>query len=153
MKRLELLVPPPLVMLLIGLIMWWVSIIFPGLTFDWLHSFAAAIILAVLGVIVSLAGVITFRRAGTTIDPRHTEETAVLVNSGIYRYSRNPMYVGVLLMLLGWGVYLGNLLSILCTVIFIAYITRFQIMPEERMLQGKFGTEFLAYKDRVRRWL
>lgn len=153
MKRLELLIPPPLVMLLIGLLMWWVSILFPKLTFGWLHSNAAATILALLGVIVSLIAVITFRRAGTTIDPKRTAETAVLVNSGIYRYSRNPMYVGVLLMLFGWGVYLGNLLSLLCTPLFVAYITHFQIMPEERMLHGKFGAEFLAYKDRVRRWL
>lgn len=153
MKRLELLIPPPLIMILVGLLMWWVSAMFPRLSFGWLHNVAAAIAFALLGVAISLAGIITFMRAGTTIDPKHADETAVLVRSGIYRYSRNPMYAGVLLMLLGWGVYLGNLLSVLCTLIFIAYITRFQIKPEERVLLDKFGTNFLAYKNQVRRWL
>lgn len=153
MKRLELLIPPPLIMLLIGLLMWWEAIMFPRLTVDWLLSDATAVLLGLVGATVSLTGIITFRRTGTTIDPRRTEETAVLVHSGIYRYSRNPMYAGAFLMLFGWGVYLSNLLSILCSPIFIAYITRFQIMPEERKLHEKFGTEFLAYKDRVRRWL
>jgi len=153
MKRLELLIPPPVIMLLVGLLMWWMSIMFPGLAFDWLYGDAAAVIVGLLGMAVSLNAVLAFRRAGTTADPRRTTATRVLVSSGIYRYSRNPMYVGVLLMLLAWGIYLGNVLSILCAPIFIVYITRFQIIPEERMLHDKFGNEFLAYKNRVRRWL
>lgn len=153
MKRLELLIPPPVIMLLVGLLMWWVAVIFPGLAFAWLYGDATAIIVGLLGMAISLIAVIAFGRAGTTADPRRTTATRVLVSSGIYRYSRNPMYVGVLLMLLGWGIYLGNVLSIVCVPLFIVYITRFQITPEERMLQDKFGNEFLAYKNRVRRWL
>lgn len=153
MKRFELLIPPPLVMLLVGLIMWVVSKIFPAFTFGSIQSIVVAVAVALLGLAVSLVGIVAFRRAHTTIDPKHLTETSTLISSGIYRYSRNPMYLGVLLMLVGWAFYLGNVLSLLCTLIFIAYITRFQIIPEERLLREKFEKEFLPYQRRVRRWL
>lgn len=140
-------------MLIIGLIMWLVSEIFPTLTVAWLHSVVAAVVIALLGIAVSLTGIATFRRARTTIDPKHPAEASSLINSGIYRYSRNPMYLGVLLVLVGWVFYLGNLLSILGIFIFIAYVTRFQIIPEERLLEEKFQAKFLSYKNNVRRWL
>lgn len=153
MKRLELLIPPPLIMLLTGLIMWLLSEMFPALTLAWLQSIAAATVMGFIGLALSLTAAATFKRASTTLDPRQPAGTSTLVSTGIYRYSRNPMYLGVLLVLLGWAVYLGNLLSILCTLVFIAYITRFQIIPEERLLHEKFEKEFLSYKSRVRRWL
>lgn len=153
MKRFELLIPPPLVMLLVGVIMWVVSKIFPAFTFGSIQSIMVAVAVALLGLAVSLVGIVAFRRAHTTIDPKHLTETSTLISSGIYRYSRNPMYLGVLLMLVGWAFYLGNVLSLLCTLIFIAYITRFQIIPEERLLREKFEKEFLSYQRRVRRWL
>lgn len=153
MKRFELLIPPPLVMPLVGLIMWVVSKIFPAFTFGSIQSIVVAVAVALLGLAVSLVGIVAFRRAHTTIDPKHLTETSRLISSGIYRYSRNPMYLGVLLMLVGWAIYLGNVLSLLCTFIFIAYITRFQIIPEERLLGEKFEKEFLSYQRRVRRWL
>src|SRR5690606_37573393 len=129
------------------------SEIFPTLTVAWLHSVVAAVAIALLGIAVSLTGIATFRRARTTIDPKNPAEASSLINSGIYRYSRNPMYLGVLLVLVGWVFYLGNLLSILGIFIFIAYITRFQIIPEERLLEEKFQAKFLSYKNNVRRWL
>lgn len=153
MKRFELLIPPPLVMLLSALLMWLASEFFPALTKAWLHNVAAAVGIALLGIAVSLTGIATFKRARTTIDPKHPAESSSLIRSGIYRYSRNPMYLGVLLVLVGWMFYLGNLLSILGTFIFIAYITRFQIIPEERLLEEKFQAMFLSYKNNVRRWL
>jgi len=153
MKRFELLIPPPLVMLLSALLMWLASEFFPALTIAWLHNVAAAVAIALLGIAVSLTGIATFKRARTTIDPKRPAESSSLVSSGIYRYSRNPMYLGVLLVLVGWMFYLGNLLSILGTFIFIAYITRFQIIPEERLLEEKFQAKFLSYKSNVRRWL
>lgn len=153
MKRLELLIPPPLVMLLVGLIMWLLSEMFPALTLAWLHSIAAATTMGLAGLAISLTAAVTFKRASTTLDPKHPARTSTLISSGAYRYSRNPMYLGVLLVLVGWAIYLGNLLSILCTFVFIAYITRFQIVPEELLLREKFGAGFLSYKSRVRRWL
>lgn len=153
MKRFELLVPPPLVMLIIGLLMWLLARMFPMLSFAWLHNGAAASVMAILGLAISLAGVAAFRRARTTTDPRHPGEASTLLTTGIYRYSRNPMYLGVLLVLVGWAINLGNLLALLCAIVFIAYITRFQIIPEERLLQGKFGEGFESYRRAVRRWL
>lgn len=153
MKRFELLIPPPLVMLITGLLMWLLARIFPMLSFAWLHNGTAASVVAVLGLLISLAGVIAFRRAQTTTDPRHPGEATSLLTTGIYRYSRNPMYLGVLLVLVGWAINLGNLLGLACALVFIAYITRFQIIPEERMLQEKFGAGFEAYRRAVRRWV
>ena len=140
-------------MLLIGLMMWSFFKVFPALTLNWTYSAVAAVVMVLLGLVISLGGVVSFKRANTTMDPKHPDQASTLISSGIYRYSRNPMYLGVLFMLVGWGFYLANLLSILCILIFIGYITRFQIIPEERLLQEKFGSEFLSYKRRVRRWL
>ena len=140
-------------MLLIGLMMWSFFKVFPALTLNWTYSAVAAVVMVLLGLVISLGGVVTFKGANTTMDPKHPDQASTLISSGIYRYSRNPMYLGVLFMLVGWGFYLANLLSILCVLIFVGYITRFQIIPEERLLQEKFGSEFLSYKRRVRRWL
>lgn len=153
MRKFELLIPPPIVMLGLGLMMWVLSRLFPALAFVWSAHIIAAVVMALLGFAVSLAGVVSFARASTTMDPKHPEAASMLVRSGIYRYSRNPMYLGVLLVLVGWGIYLGNLLSLLCTLLFIAYITRYQIMPEERLLHAKFGQAFTQYMGEVRRWL
>lgn len=153
MKRFELLVPPPLVMLLTGLLMWALSEIFPALTLPSLRSAVGGSVIGLIGVAISLAGMITFKRVGTTLDPQRLADTTALIRSGVYRFSRNPMYLGVLFMLIGWAVYLGHLLSVLCILAFVAYITRYQIVPEERLLQEKFGGEFQAYKRRARRWL
>lgn len=106
-----------------------------------------------MGLAISLLGVVNFKRARTTVDPRRPAEATTLVTSGLYRYSRNPMYLGVLLVLIGWALFLGNLVSVLFIVGFALFINRYQILPEERLLQEKFGADFMAYKARVRRWI
>lgn len=153
MKRLELLIPPPLVMLLIGLMMWVVSRVFSAFTLAWLQNTVIAYVFALLGLVISLVSMVAFRRARTTMDPKHPTSASNLISSGVYRYSRNPMYLGVLLLLAGWAIYLGNVLSMTGLIVFIAYITRFQIIPEERLLSQKFGVAFDSYKSKVRRWL
>lgn len=153
MNRLELLIPPPLVTLLIGLMMWVLAKMFPALNLAWLHSSVVAFAVALLGFAISLVSMVAFRRAHTTMDPKRPASASSLISSGIYRYSRNPMYLGVLLVLAGWAIYLGNVLSMLGLFVFIAYITRFQITPEERLLNQKFGVVFESYKNKVRRWL
>lgn len=153
MNRLELLIPPPVIMLATGVLMWVASTLFPALAFPWLHSAAWGAAAALLGLAVSLSGVATFKHARTTVDPRRPAEATTLITSGIYRYSRNPMYLGVMLVLIGWALFLGNLLSALLIVGFVLYINRYQILPEERLLQEKFGGDFTAYKGRVRRWI
>ncbi len=153
MKRLELLIPPPLVMLLVGLMMWVLPRMFPALTLAWLQSTMMAYFFALLGLVISLVSMVAFTRGRTTMDPKQPASASNLISTGIYRYSRNPMYLGVLLILAGWAIYLGNVLSFPGLFVFTAYITRFQIIPEERLLSQKFGVAFDSYKNKVRRWL
>jgi len=112
-----------------------------------------AITLAIIGIGFALVGVLSFRRHRTTINPLHPEKTSRLVTGGVYRISRNPMYVGMALLLLAWAVYLESPAALLGPIAFIAYITRFQIIPEEILLAQHFAEEFSAYRQRVRRWL
>ncbi len=112
-----------------------------------------AVALAVLGLLVALSAVIAFFRARTTISPLRPDKTNQLVISGWYRFSRNPMYAGMLFMLLGWVLWLGQPLGVLGPGAFVAWITVFQILPEERALGAKFGESYQQYCGRVRRWI
>jgi protein-S-isoprenylcysteine O-methyltransferase Ste14 len=153
MDVLELKVPPPAVAALMAGAMWGISLIAPLLEVPALLRVATAIAVALTGVGVSLAGVIEFQRARTTVNPMKPEATSSLVCSGIYRVTRNPMYVGVFFVLVGWAVFLSSAWSLLGPLAFVLYINRFQIAPEERVLSAMFGTDYSAYKSRVRRWL
>ena len=113
----------------------------------------SAIVLACIGLSISIAGMLAFRRAKTTVNPVKASLASSLVVQGVYRYTRNPMYVGLLLTLLAWAVFLANPLAVLWVVVYVLYITRFQIIPEERVLASLFGAEYEAYKGRVRRWV
>lgn len=95
----------------------------------------------------------TFRRAKTTVNPLKPQSSSSLVTWGIYAITRNPMYLGGLVILTGCAVFLSNALAFLLLPAYILYINRFQIAPEERALTSLFGQEFAAYRSRVRRWL
>lgn len=153
MKALELTIPPPVVMFVIGVIMWLLSFLFPAFAWASTSSVAAAVIIGLAGLGISLAGIIAFKRARTTPDPRRPADASVLVTSGIYRFTRNPMYLGVLVILIAWGVLLGNVLALISAFMFVPYISRYQIQPEERLLQKKFGAAFISYKGKARRWI
>lgn len=112
-----------------------------------------AALLVLAGVLVAVAGLLAFRRQKTTVNPFTPGLSSSLVAMGIYRFSRNPMYLGFLLVLLGWCAYLANWVSALLLPAFVAYMNRFQILPEERALTERFGSQFLAYCGSVRRWL
>jgi len=114
---------------------------------------ALCIAVALLGAAVCLAGVLAFRRARTTVDPMQPAAATSLVVRGIYHYTRNPMYLGFLLVLLAWALYLAKLSALLVLPLFVGYLTVFQIKPEEAALRGRFGADFDAYAARVRRWL
>ena len=153
MAFLELRVPPPLVALFMAGLSWVASRAAPTLGFILLHRNAIALASVVAGVCVALLGVASFRRASTTLNPLKPEKSSALVRSGIYRYTRNPMYLGLLLLLLGWAFFLSNALAFLFLPAFVLYMNRFQIAPEERVLVSVFGQEFTAYLSKVRRWL
>ena len=153
MPSLELKVPPPAVALVVALAMWWVSRygVLEGVPLAWRVGVALAV--AAVGACFDVAGILAFWRAKTTVNPMKPEKSAALVCSGVYRITRNPMYVGMVFILLAWAVYLASPWSLFGPLLFAAYITRFQIKPEERVLAGRFGAEFASYQARVRRWL
>lgn len=114
---------------------------------------SVAIAIAVLGVALAANAAFHFKRANTTIDPTKPNESTALVTSGVYRFTRNPMYLGLLLVLIGWIVFLGNPFATVMLVVFIAYITQFQIRPEEQVMALKFGEVYSNYCRNVRRWI
>ena len=156
MKRLaaalEHKVPPPLIGALCASLMWLICGM-PPLTGRPPLLLVPALALVVLGLTVDAAGVLSFRRARTTVNPFAPERTVNIVSSGIYRLSRNPMYLGMACILTGWTVWLWQVQAVLGVVLFVAWITRFQIIPEERILTQKFGTEYRQYRQQVRRWV
>ena len=95
----------------------------------------------------------SFKEHNTTINPIKIETASSLVVSGIFNYSRNPMYLGMALILLGLSLKFNLIGGLIFTTLFILFITNFQIKPEEKAMQKIFGEEFLSYKNRVRRWL
>ena len=152
MNALELKVPPPAVGLLIAAAMWGIAQVSPAtLAVPNPHFAAAAIALA--GISFDIAGLISFRRARTTINPLRPNKTTALVSSGVYRITRNPMYVGLLFLLIAWAIFLASPWALIGPLTFVLFINRFQIEPEERVLEGLFGEDFSNYKKRVRRWL
>lgn len=153
MNALELKVPPPVVALVLALAMWAVSRLTPTLEVEAPLRIAVAIAFAFVGGAFSAAGITAFRRVKTTVNPMKPETASSLVTSGIYRVTRNPMYVGLLFLLVGWAAFLCAPWALAGPVVFVAYITRFQIAPEESALMSTFGEVYASYKARVRRWL
>lgn len=153
MNALELKIPPVLLALLVAGGMWFGSKQFAVLNVAIPWRTAPAIVIAVIGTGFAIAGVLAFRRHGTTLNPTTPEAAASVVSTGVFRVSRNPMYVGLLLLLSGWGIFLANLFALLLVPVFVAWMNRFQIVPEERALSARFGDQYVAYQRSVRRWL
>jgi protein-S-isoprenylcysteine O-methyltransferase Ste14 len=152
-NALELKLPPPVLAALLAWAMWGLCpaepmIPLPDAARPWL-----AIGIAAVGVSFDLLGLLAFRRRRTTVNPLAPHRTSALVTDGVYRVTRNPMYVGLLLLLTAWAVHLASLWGFAGPAVFVPYMTRFQIRPEERVLARRFGDEFAAYAAAVRRWL
>lgn len=152
MRFLELKIPPPVAALLAAACMWRISRWGPSLHATHPAQIAAAVLLAAAGVAIAAAGEHEFRRVRTTANPMRPHAARRLVTSGIFRYTRNPMYGGLTLILLGMAVYLGSALTLLGPVAFVLYLRLFQIAPEERALSARFGDDYAAYTARVGRW-
>lgn len=152
MSRLELKVPPDLVAIVVALVMWLVSAVTPSVHVPLGYRLAAAFVLAAAGIALIVAARVAFARAGTTFSPVTPTRTARLVTTGVYSLSRNPMYLGTLLVLFGLATVLSNVFSLVASAAFVVYIDRFQIVPEERVLEARFGSAFDTYASNVRRW-
>lgn len=153
MNFLELKFPPPLQVLLFAIAMWQVSAQFPTMVLPLPANKAIGIVIAGAGLLLLLAGIIALRTARTTVNPLNPGATFALVTTGIFRVSRNPIYLGDLLALTGWATYLSHPLAFLFLPVFVITMNRFQILPEERILSAKFGEAFAEYRQSVRRWL
>lgn len=144
---------PPLVVLVVGMALAWLLDCLVGASLAKPVWFGWGASVVGIGVAVAIAGVIEFRRARTTVDPMRPERASALVSSGIYRVTRNPMYLGFALILVGWIVALRCLPALPIAAVFVLYLDRVQIPPEEAALQACFGSAFDEYASRVRRWL
>jgi protein-S-isoprenylcysteine O-methyltransferase Ste14 len=107
----------------------------------------------VIGLASGASGVMAFRRHRTTTNPIRIDAASSLVTGGVYRLTRNPMYLGLALLLSAWAAYLGTPWALLGPLGLVVFLTRFQIIPEERVMLGKFGAAYDAYRRRVRRWI
>jgi protein-S-isoprenylcysteine O-methyltransferase Ste14 len=153
MQSLELKIPPLVITALVAIAMWGISLITPLLEIFTPYRVPVAIAIALAGIAFNITGIISFRQAQTTVNPVKPESASSLVSSGIYRVTRNPMYVGFLFVLMAWAAFLSSPWTLLGPLAFFFYISRFQIVPEERALSEIFGTDYTAYKMRVHRWL
>ena len=153
MNWLETKIPPLLLVICIGTAMWITSKITVSIAIPTYIAITLSAITVLTGLAFVIAGVISFRYDHTTVDPMHPEKSNALVTSGIYQKTRNPMYMGFFCFLIAWAIYLRNVFSLLIACIFIPYMNRFQIQPEEKMLEQLFGEEYRAYLSDVRRWL
>ncbi|MGH1426391.1 MAG: methyltransferase family protein [Arenicella sp.] len=152
MKCLELKIHPPIVFISVVGLMWGVSQVLPGFIWPKTVQYAGALICLFLAVSIAVLAVLAFRKAHTTINPHRPETSSSLVTGGVFSFSRNPMYLGLAVLLLGWSWFLMNAYAMLLVIAFIGYITAFQIKPEERMLSHLFGDDYRQYQQRVRRW-
>lgn len=153
MKSLELKIPPALVLAACALLAWALARAFPGLAIPLPYPLIPTLALAATGIALLVAGAAGFLRADTTVDPRDPRKSERLVTNGVYRLTRNPMYVGFAAVLLAYLARLSNASALLALPAYVLYIQRFQIRPEERILERKFGDAYRAYKARVRPWI
>lgn len=153
MSRLELKVPPDLAALVVAGLMWLVSTETPSLSGLAPYRILIAIVMFVAGTALIAVARVAFARADTTFSPISPERSNRLVTTGVYRFTRNPMYLGTFLILLGFAVLLSNPAAVVVALSYVIYMDRFQIRPEERVLRGLFGSEYEDYMHTVRRWI
>lgn len=152
-NMLKLKIPPPVYMLMMAGLMWLLNHFLPIayiVTAPW-HQFGFLVILIAL--FTDGFSLMQFFRAHTSINPLHPEKANRLVITGMYRLTRNPMYLGLLLVLVGWAIVLGSVSSFIVLPLFVVILTVQQIIPEEKVLEQKFGQQYRDYKQSVRRWL
>ncbi|WP_305407976.1 methyltransferase family protein [Photobacterium leiognathi] len=145
-------VPPPLLLLLSILGMYLLSRFYPVVTFDFDGKSLLISMLCFIGVIPGFTAIVAFAKANTTIDPRYPQKTSRLVTTGIYRFTRNPMYLGLVFFLFAAAFYFSALSCFVVVPVFIWVMNNFQIEPEEAVLLAMFGEDYQHYCQTVRRW-
>ena len=149
--RLRNRIPPPIVTLTFILLSFWLANYLPKLTFN--YQGLLSLIMTLIGLTIIVIGVKTFHKSDTTVNPLNPSEASHLVTHGVFSYTRNPMYLGMVIILLGVSIYNGVYIGIIILPCFIFYITEFQIKPEEEAMEEIFPGDYTDYLKRVRRWL
>jgi len=152
-SSLETKIPPPVYGLLSAALMWWLNKLFPTFSMPAENLGTLGIMVMLTGFALDLMALKQFTGKHTTVNPLSPGKASTIVVTGLYHYTRNPMYLGLLLVLFGWGLYLSNLVSFIVLPLFVAVLTKMQIQPEERILSDKFGTSYTDYLRQVRRWI
>lgn len=152
-SELETKIPPPLLGVVTALLMWLLAQLLPSMSIFGTHLFYVGIAVMLIGFSLDMVALGQFLCQKVHFDPTKPQNTNKLVISGLYHYSRNPMYLGLLITLIGWSLFLSNLASFFLIPAFIYVLTVFQIVPEERILGEKFGESYQQYLSQVRRWL
>ena len=144
-------IPPPIVTLVFGLLIYFSQGIFPSITNQ--LTFYVGIFFMLLGFSILISAVGSFKRSKTTVNPLNPEQATKLVTDGIFKYSRNPMYLGMALVLGSIAIFFNLIGGIILVALFCAYITKFQILPEERAMRDLFSDDFDKYTKVTRRWI
>ncbi len=153
MHFLSLKILPPLQVLIFGMIMWLIHRYVPALHYHTGYEFLISRLILFICLVIFMAAVYQFWKHQTTVHPQKLDQTSELITQGVFAWSRNPIYVVDALLLLAWAIWMGNWINLLMPILFVSFITEFQIKSEEKMLTSKFGTSYLRYKQRVRRWI
>ena len=149
----KLKVPPAAQAILFGLLMYIVDKYIIIGNFSFIGQKVMAIIIFSIGILITIVAIWSFIKAKTTSDPTKPSKATSLVTHGIYKYSRNPMYLTIFIVLFSWMIALGNIFNIIVLIIFVYYITAYQIKPEEEALTKLFGKDYIRYCKKVRRWI
>ena len=153
MKALKLKIPPVAQFIAVALGMWLIAKFAPALSIDIPARRVLVVLFTGLGGLIAIPAVATFLARGTTIEPRRPEEASRLVTTGVFRYSRNPMYLGLLVLLIAWALYLSNAAGFVALPLFVLSMNYLQIHPEEQAMEAQFGEEYHDYRKSVRRWI
>ena len=144
-------IPPPILVIILTSLVYFSSTKLELIYLPYRQIVSVTIL--IIGLIVIVSPVVDFIKSKTTINPVKFKNVNRLVTTGIYRYSRNPMYLGMILIIISTTVYYLNFLSVFSPLIFYIWINKFQINREEIFLEDKFGSEYLKYKSKTRRWI
>ena len=146
-------IPPPVIALALGTAMYFAADLTPMLGVPMPLRPVISGLLVVAGLSIAVSALAQFRRHRTTVNPLEPARASTLVTGGVFRVSRNPMYVGLLMVLVAWAYWLGNGAALGIALLFVPILNALQIAPEERALAEKFGDDYTEYTEATRRWL
>ncbi len=144
-------IPPPVVTLVSALLIFFSKELFPSYAFDYQSMLSIGVFIS--GLMILVSAVSLFKKKETTVNPMSPEKASSLVVDGVFKYTRNPMYLGMSVVLLSISIQFNLIGGLLIVCLFVAYITVFQIIPEEEAMEENFGEEYLSFKKSTRRWI